>query len=181
MKQLILNRNADEVWRSVAITALGVLVAWNEIPQQVASDYFLWLAQEGLEREPSSAWDELANICVDIEAVQVFPELRRAYADGLADPSIMKPEELDDAAAGPRGEWLERFRESYPPITDVVEATSWWQCMADNPWTAMTNDAAVEKAQSQWEPQPFRSNPKVGRNDPCPCGSGKKFKKCCGE
>jgi uncharacterized protein len=28
---------------------------------------------------------------------------------------------------------------------------------------------------------PFvRSEPKVGRNDPCPCGSGKKFKKCCG-
>jgi len=22
--------------------------------------------------------------------------------------------------------------------------------------------------------------PKIGRNDPCPCGSGKKFKKCCG-
>ncbi|MBD64508.1 MAG: hypothetical protein CME62_04840 [Halobacteriovoraceae bacterium] len=25
-----------------------------------------------------------------------------------------------------------------------------------------------------------RATPKVGRNDPCPCGSGKKFKKCCG-
>jgi len=25
-----------------------------------------------------------------------------------------------------------------------------------------------------------RSAPKVGRNDPCPCGSGRKFKKCCG-
>jgi len=25
-----------------------------------------------------------------------------------------------------------------------------------------------------------REQPKVGRNDPCPCGSGKKFKKCCG-
>jgi uncharacterized short protein YbdD (DUF466 family) len=25
-----------------------------------------------------------------------------------------------------------------------------------------------------------RSEPKTGRNDPCPCGSGKKFKKCCG-
>jgi len=24
------------------------------------------------------------------------------------------------------------------------------------------------------------ASPKVGRNDPCPCGSGKKFKKCCG-
>ena len=28
---------------------------------------------------------------------------------------------------------------------------------------------------------PFeREAPKVGRNDPCPCGSGKKYKKCCG-
>ncbi|HSF23252.1 MAG TPA: SEC-C metal-binding domain-containing protein, partial [Blastocatellia bacterium] len=26
----------------------------------------------------------------------------------------------------------------------------------------------------------FRAGPKAGRNDPCPCGSGKKFKKCCG-
>ncbi len=25
-----------------------------------------------------------------------------------------------------------------------------------------------------------RSGPKIGRNDPCPCGSGKKFKHCCG-
>jgi uncharacterized protein YecA (UPF0149 family) len=30
-------------------------------------------------------------------------------------------------------------------------------------------------------PEPVRrAEPKVGRNDPCPCGSGKKFKKCCG-
>ena len=26
-----------------------------------------------------------------------------------------------------------------------------------------------------------REQPKVGRNDPCPCGSGKKYKKCCGK
>lgn len=42
-----------------------------------------------------------------------------------------------------------------------------------------------------WEPlwedkptvqQPYvRTAPKVGRNDPCPCGSGKKYKKCCGK
>jgi len=31
-------------------------------------------------------------------------------------------------------------------------------------------------------PEPFkREKPKVGRNDPCPCGSGKKYKKCCGK
>jgi preprotein translocase subunit SecA len=29
--------------------------------------------------------------------------------------------------------------------------------------------------------EPFRAPPKVGRNDPCPCGSGKKYKKCCGK
>jgi preprotein translocase subunit SecA len=28
--------------------------------------------------------------------------------------------------------------------------------------------------------QPVRHIGKVGRNDPCPCGSGKKYKKCCG-
>jgi uncharacterized protein len=27
----------------------------------------------------------------------------------------------------------------------------------------------------------WRSSPKIGRNDPCPCGSGQKFKKCCGK
>jgi preprotein translocase subunit SecA len=29
--------------------------------------------------------------------------------------------------------------------------------------------------------QPVHVGPKVGRNDPCPCGSGKKYKKCCGK
>ena len=30
--------------------------------------------------------------------------------------------------------------------------------------------------------EPYRrEEPKVGRNDPCPCGSGKKYKKCCGK
>ena len=28
--------------------------------------------------------------------------------------------------------------------------------------------------------QPHRAANKVGRNDPCPCGSGKKYKRCCG-
>jgi len=29
-------------------------------------------------------------------------------------------------------------------------------------------------------PKPVRAGAKIGRNDPCPCGSGKKYKKCCG-
>ena len=30
------------------------------------------------------------------------------------------------------------------------------------------------------KPSPVHAGPKIGRNDPCPCGSGKKYKKCCG-
>ncbi len=49
----------------------------------------------------------------------------------------------------------------------------------------------VEKDRKKWErrlaPMPVpptetqmrRVPPRVGRNEPCPCGSGKKFKKCC--
>ncbi|HKL25871.1 MAG TPA: SEC-C metal-binding domain-containing protein [Desulfuromonadales bacterium] len=29
-------------------------------------------------------------------------------------------------------------------------------------------------------PAPVRRAEKIGRNDPCPCGSGRKYKKCCG-
>jgi len=30
-------------------------------------------------------------------------------------------------------------------------------------------------------PKPTAAEKKVGRNEPCPCGSGKKYKKCCGK
>jgi len=39
---------------------------------------------------------------------------------------------------------------------------------------------AVPAAESQPKRQPRRIAAKVGRNDPCPCGSGKKYKRCCG-
>jgi hypothetical protein len=37
----------------------------------------------------------------------------------------------------------------------------------------------VEEPEDSAVPAPIRAAPRVGRNDPCPCGSGKKFKKCC--
>jgi len=38
----------------------------------------------------------------------------------------------------------------------------------------------VAKPKEKAVPQVKQATPKVGRNDPCPCGSGKKYKKCCG-
>ena len=32
----------------------------------------------------------------------------------------------------------------------------------------------------QNRPEPYKAETKTGRNEPCPCGSGKKYKKCCG-
>jgi preprotein translocase subunit SecA len=39
----------------------------------------------------------------------------------------------------------------------------------------------MDLQQAPQAPAPVRRDvPKVGRNDPCPCGSGRKYKKCCG-
>jgi preprotein translocase subunit SecA len=40
---------------------------------------------------------------------------------------------------------------------------------------------AANAAEAQAKAKPVRTGPKVGRNDPCPCGSGKKYKSCCGK
>src|ERR1035437_3103400 len=40
---------------------------------------------------------------------------------------------------------------------------------------------AAQAVEAQAKAKPVRTGPKVGRNDPCPCGSGKKYKNCCGK
>jgi len=67
-----------------------------------------------------------------------------------------------------------------------------WQRFTD-PWQ-FYEPAEIERREQRWaedaeqarispryEPveQYIRTTPKIGRNDPCPCGSGKKYKKCC--
>jgi hypothetical protein len=85
--------------------------------------------------------------------------------------------------------------------TEVTEAYATggfkkpWERFAD-PWEFYLPDA-IEKRQQRWAeidasdaaPQDYasppvtyvRDGPKIGRNEPCPCGSGKKYKKCCME
>ncbi len=42
-------------------------------------------------------------------------------------------------------------------------------------------DLVSEANEALTKARPARATPRVGRNDPCPCGSGKKYKKCCGQ
>jgi Protein of unknown function (DUF1186)/SEC-C motif len=188
IKALILNRGADEYGRSAGVSALALLAVWGEAQRDEIVDHFLWLAREGVEREPSNVWDSLAAECADIEALEVFPAIRQAYADGLTDPQCMGLSELDEVEAGPRGRWFQQMRARHRPIDDVATAARWWSFEKaaepedeeddlDDSWDA--DDA--EPGEDDLGPQePYRAPPKVGRNAPCPCGSGKKYKKCCG-
>ena len=44
-----------------------------------------------------------------------------------------------------------------------------------------SNDPTKQDTREMQRPEPFRAEKKVGRNDPCPCGSGKKYKNCHGK
>jgi hypothetical protein len=186
IKQLVLNRGANEYCRGQAVEALALLAIWGEVSRSPIEEYFLWLAREGLEREGSFVWVSLCSACLDLEAVGVFPELRRAYDDGLIEADCISREEVDEVEAGPRGKWIERQRERHPPIADVAEATAWWGCFKRDPGSKARQLAEYAGRLSESEPEfdvsgtPYLAPPKTGRNDPCPCGSGKKFKKCCG-
>jgi hypothetical protein len=74
-----------------------------------------------------------------------------------------------------------------------LEMTAYSYCSIlglDHPEIELWREAAMEretyaknvsKQGSLLSPAPIRNDNKVGRNDPCPCGSGKKYKKCCGK
>jgi hypothetical protein len=186
IKQLVLNREADEFCRAAAVDALALLAIWSETPRQPIEEYFAWLAREGLSRERNHVWTSLCSACLDLEALGVFPELRRAYDDGLIEGECISREEVDEVEAGPRGKWIERQREWHPPIADVAEATAWWGGFKREPRMSASQLAEyasrMPESDAEFGPPatPYIAPPKVGRNDPCPCGSGKKFKKCCG-
>ncbi|MBE0565935.1 MAG: SEC-C domain-containing protein, partial [Krumholzibacteria bacterium] len=83
------------------------------------------------------------------------------------------------AGASPRGL---RLRQPHPERTGVPPGRppvrSGWGCRRRRPRGAASAGASRPAPAAARPVQ--REEPKVGRNDPCPCGSGKKYKKCCG-
>jgi preprotein translocase subunit SecA len=71
-------------------------------------------------------------------------------------------------------------------VSSRMQARSVWQVQqAQHAEQAAFSEAdrqAGLQTQGEGAPKPIkRDKPKVGPNDPCPCGSGKKYKKCCGK
>jgi preprotein translocase subunit SecA len=64
-----------------------------------------------------------------------------------------------------------------PPVPEMAHAA---QRDSGPPAPEVAPDPVQVRAARSGKPQPVKAAQKVGRNDPCPCGSGKKYKKCCG-
>ena len=82
-----------------------------------------------------------------------------------------------------RWDWLDILAAQGGPLDDtgMVEFKAWFREGDDR--HCLHERSRFVRHQGRWvytdgeqDPAPLR----VGRNDPCPCGSGKKFKKCCG-
>jgi preprotein translocase subunit SecA len=98
------------------------------------------------------------------EASQMFSEMQTHIAEAVTDVvlRVRITEEMELAARG-------RFR---PSALTKEEVTA---------FSAPTADESAPQGSGGEKPEPIRREaPKVGRNDPCPCGSGKKYKKCHG-
>ena len=103
-------------------------------------------------------------------AVRLVPEVTTARVKAL--PPMPSPEALSKIAAGLRAVLRSTrveapsqgaaLRDAFAKVRGALSAT--------DPPTAPIRDPI---------PSLGTATPKVGRNDPCPCGSGKKFKKCC--
>jgi hypothetical protein len=107
---------------------------------------------------------------------------------------------LEDLAQRQTGRGVHFSGEEVRRAYSAVENEAEWERRKD-PWRDFYAPAAIERRQERWEEEDadsdgderegedalpeeaplsyVRATPKVGRNDPCPCGSGKKYKHCC--
>ncbi|MBI3875765.1 MAG: preprotein translocase subunit SecA [Verrucomicrobia bacterium] len=74
---------------------------------------------------------------------------------------------------------FENFIRNIPQITSHQETSAFGAPAADQKKSSDVVSEAAAAAAAE-KAKPVRTGPKVGRNDPCPCGSGKKYKQCCG-
>jgi hypothetical protein len=171
--QLIESETADEYVRAAAFDAMVTLVATGQRSRAEVMAYFASLFGK-LKRRPSFAWTALAGACADLYPREVMSEIRKAYADRLIDNGDIALSEVEGAMAhGAEGD-LESLRSKHHLIDDVAKDSAWWGVRDIRPPSAATVPPRLEIV------KPIRTAPKIGRNDPCPCGSGKKYKKCCG-
>jgi preprotein translocase subunit SecA len=78
---------------------------------------------------------------------------------------------------------FDQFIRNMPKHTEHPSSSTLGSGSSTGSSTAKANpsDIVNEAAAAMEKAKPIRTGPKVGRNDPCPCKSGKKYKQCCGK
>jgi hypothetical protein len=173
LKRMIEDPAVNEYVRSACLRALTVLVVQGEVPRDEVVDYFRSLLTGKLEREPDFIWSALVVACCDLYPEELLPDIERAYDDDLVDRFYIRIDSIRQAIADGKAEVLRRTKERRRGlINDTIAEMSWWACFEGDarPPRAEYAPAANENV---------TKSRKIGRNDPCSCGSGKKYKKCC--
>ncbi|MFQ6127387.1 MAG: DUF1186 domain-containing protein [Thermoplasmata archaeon] len=169
IEQLIESRDADGYVRDAGLRALLTLVVNGEKTRDEIIAYYKSLFTGKLERTYSFVWTGLVACSSDLCAREVFEDMKKAHEEGLVDPFFINLEDVNEHLSMEWEENLIRLEddEHYQFIDDTIRCMEWWACFKPE-----------KKVRSRTTPKKSKRK-KIGRNEPCPCGSGKKYKKCC--
>jgi hypothetical protein len=183
LERLIESDETNEYVRSAALDSFIVLERSGQMPRETVIDYYRKLFQGRLKREFSHVWNGLVCSCADLPAPELLEEIRQAYKDELVDWGFggLKDIELELEQTSDRVRLQQENK--FALITDAISEMEWWACFQTEP-RRKTKIPNLPK--TNWIPRhnpsspgAKRESPKISRNDPCPCGSGQKYKKCC--
>jgi hypothetical protein len=173
IKRMIENPAVNEYVRSACLRTLVILVVQGKVPREQIVNYFRSLFNDRLEQKPDFIWSALVVACRDLYPEELMDDIERAYEDGLVDYSYIRMDHVRMALAEGEEKILQRSRQFRADlIHDTVAEMNWWACFKDK------TDTRTNEYPQTATPSTVKKK-KIGRNDPCPCGSGKKYKKCC--
>jgi Protein of unknown function (DUF1186)/SEC-C motif len=181
IQSLIENESANEWARGAALSSLVTLVAAGQKTRDEIVSYFASLFRGKLVREWSHVWDALVSCSLDLYPEELIDDIRRAYDESLVDPGYIDFDDVKRALATGKKRVLARLADDPHRrlVDDTVAEMGGWACFGDDGDNPGEDPAPLEPT-PRVASTPIRATPKIGRNERCPCGSGKKYKKCCG-
>ena len=182
IQSLIEGEATDEWVRGAALSSLVTLVAAGQKSRDEIVSYFAGLFRGKLVRKWSHAWDTLVSYSSDLYPEELLDDIKQAYEDGLVDPGYIRFENVKRDLAVGKDRILARLADDPHRrlVEDTVAEMGWWACFREDRAKNSDRAALNSKLNPAVSSQMRRATPKTGRNEPCPCGSGKKYKKCCG-
>lgn len=195
IKQVVENPILSPWIRSGALDSLMVLWKESVIERHVLVEYLRELMEGKLEAKPSYVWDGIALIAYDLHPGGLEDLLLKAIQKKLIAPMVLDEASLKLCAKENLSDAIknkEKVVDGY--IKEPIKELTWWlypdQEVLDKgmeyasvavPITEKKIIPGERAAPIGWRADTVENRTKkLGRNDPCYCGSGKKYKKCCG-